>query len=282
MYCKKRIKTLLFLLCGFSCVSLSGGSPAPESFDEITVVERKEAEGARQGVAVDPEHFYTIGTRSVMKYDKQSGRQTAKWSNASGDGEVIHLDSGVVVDGILYCGHSNYPRKPMESSVEVWECKTLKKLPSIRFPENHGSCTWVDRYRNAWWACFGHYGKGPKGGVEGKDTKDTLLVKYEGRFRKELGRWTFPEEVIGRFEPYSCSGGSWGPDGYLYCNGHHRKETYVLKLPKEGTVLEYVKTLKVEAKGQGLAWDRSTENRLLMIDMSRREVLFCEAGRKKD
>ena len=57
--------------------------------------------------------------------------------------------------------------------------------------------------------------------------------------------------------PMSNSGGSWGPDGYLYCTGHDRPEVYVLKVPDKGSVLELAETVPLPILGQGIAWDRS-------------------------
>ena len=90
----------------------------------------------------------------------------------------------------------------------------------------------------------------------GKGTEWTTLVKFDGQW-KELQTWFFPKEVVERMSPMSNSGGSWGPDGYLYCTGHDRSEVYVMKIPDRGSVLELVETVSLPILGQGIAWDRS-------------------------
>jgi len=82
---------------------------------------------AHQGVAVDDSFFYAIGTREIGKYEKISGKLVKKWQEKKNE-PIIHLDSGVVIDGKLYAAHSNYPGLPMTSSVEIWDIATLKHV----------------------------------------------------------------------------------------------------------------------------------------------------------
>ena len=69
--------------------------------------------------------------------------------------------------------------------------------------------------------------------------------------------WTLPNEVLDRFEDMSNSGGSWGPDGFLYLSGHDRAEVYKMTLPEAGSVLKLMEIVPLNIRGQGLAWDRS-------------------------
>lgn len=69
--------------------------------------------------------------------------------------------------------------------------------------------------------------------------------------------WTLPKAILDRFEDMSNSGGSWGPDGYLYLTGHDPAELYRMRLPKAGSVLELVDIIPMNIRGQGIAWDRS-------------------------
>ena len=65
--------------------------------------------------------------------------------------------------------------------------------------------------------------------------------------------WTLLE----KFEDMSNSGGSWGPDGFLYLTGHDPAELYRVKLPTAGSVLELVDAIQMNIRGQGIAWDRT-------------------------
>jgi len=216
-------------------------------------VRRFVAPEAKQGIAVDAQYVYVVGTRQIGKYDKQTAKRTARWEGEE-DGPIIHLDSGVVVDGKLYCAHSNYPRLPMTSSVEIWDTETLEHIGRYSFGVRYGSCTWVDRHDGYWWAVFAQYDRWKH--ETGKGTEWTTLVKFDDQW-KELQTWVFPKEIVERMIPMSNSGGSCGPDGYLYCTGHDRSEVYVMKIPDKGSVLELVETVPLPILGQGIAWDRS-------------------------
>jgi len=234
-----------------------------------TVVKKMRAPEARQGVAVDKDCVYAIGTRKINKYNRKTGNLVAKWKASKKD-KIIHLNSGVAVKGKLYAAHSNFPRIPMDSSIEIWDAKTLKHIDSIPLGKGYGSSTWIDRYDGAWWICYGHYAG--HGGYFDKGPEWTTLVKYDDKFN-ELGRWTFPKEVVERFSPYSISGGSWGPDGLLYASGHDRPELYVLRVLPTESVLQLVRTIKVESGGQGIAWDRAQENTICTINRKEGEII---------
>ena len=57
---------------------------------------------------------------------------------------------------------------------------------------------------------------------------------------RPLQSWTLPKEVLDRFDEMSNSGGSWGPDGFLYLSGHDPAEVYKMALPEQGSVLRLV------------------------------------------
>ena len=230
--------------------SFGSGSVSGRHFDEIRSFVAKEA---HQGVAVD-EHFgYAVGSRSIGKYDKITGKAVAQWKGPKG-GSIIHLDSGMVRKGRLYCAHSNYPEIPMTSSVEIWDTDTLEHVGSHSFGIAWGSLTWLDWQNGHWWAVFANYDKlsPPLSTHKGW----TTLVQFDKdwNFRQA---WVFPEKVVDWFDHMSNSGGSWGPDGKLYITGHDRGETAVLSLPKTGSKLVLFEILPLPIAGQGIAWDRS-------------------------
>ncbi len=224
----------------------------PES-PPVEASRRFEAPEARQAVAVSERHFYAIGNRVIAKYDKQGGRRLAAWEGPEG-GPIRHLNSGVVVDGRLYCAHSNYPDIPMTGSVEIWDAETLEHVGSHSFGAGGGSLTWIDHHAGFWWAGFAQY-SGDKA-EPGKDTSWTQVVQLDERWQRLQG-WVFPREVIDRFRPMSNSGASWGPDGLLYCTGHDHNEVYAMRLPKLGSTLELLRVVPVASFGQGMAWDRT-------------------------
>ncbi len=232
-------------------------------------VERFNAPEARQGVAVDERHVYVVTNQAVAKYDKRTHKRLNLWE-ATTDFPIIHLDSGVIYQDRLYAGHSNHPDLPMTSSIEIWDAKTLEHVASHSFGIADGSCTWVDRHNGYWWVCFAHYDK--KGGYPDKDMSWTTVFQYDDQWRR-LEAWVFPSEVVQRFAPSSCSGGSWGPDGHLYCTGNDRTELYAMRLPNSGSILELVEIIPVNIKGQGIAWDRSNRGTLYGIVKKDRVVV---------
>ncbi len=236
-----------------------------EKFSELMRFNAKEA---RQGVAVDENFIYVIGTREIGKYDKVTGNFITSW-NENENGPIIHLDSGAIIDGRLYCAHSNYPKVPMTSSVEVWDAETLQHIGSHSFGIRWGSCTWVDYYDGYWWAAFAHYDKWKS--ETGKGTEWTTIVKFNEEWHY-VNAWVFPDEVIEKFQPMSNSGGSWGPDGLLYCTGHDRAELYALQTPVSGSVLELIDTIPIDNTGQGIAWDRSDAGIIYSISKKDRQV----------
>lgn len=228
---------------------------------------RFDAPEAVQGVAVGANHFYAIANRSIGKYDRRTGAVVRRWVSTS-DLPLTHLNSGVVIDGRLYCAHSNYPAEPEASSVEVWDTSTLEHVDSHSFGIYEGSLTWVDKKDDAWWAVFAHYrraGRSPS-------NRRTTLIKFDSNWRR-LSGWTFPDTILKRLSPNSCSGGSWGPDGFLYCSGHDRGELYRFSLPRSGSILRHVGTVSLSITGQGVAWDRSTGNQISGIDRPKRQVI---------
>lgn len=242
---------------------------AQTSFETIATFS---ADEAFQAVAVGSDHFYAIASRAIGKYDKKTGKKIDEWKEQS-DGPILHLDSGVIVDGKLYAAHSNYPEIPMTSSVEIWDTETLDHIGSHSFGIDRGSLTWVDRHDGYWWGVFAHYDEFED--KIGKDNSWTTLVKFDDQWNA-VESWIYPQQLLERFDGKSNSGGSWGPDGQLYITGHDRAELYKIKLPDSGSVLELDQIVPIENEGQGIAWDRSEDNIIYAIKRSTREVVVSQ------
>jgi hypothetical protein len=226
---------------------------------------------ARQGVAVDADYFYTVNSTGIGKYNKKTGSLILTWKDTTGI--IAHLDGGVVKKDKLFCAHSNYPGIPMTGSIEIFSTKDLRHVSSHSFGIKYGSCTWADFYDNTWWVCFAHYDQFKK--EINKGTEWTMLVRFDSDW-SEKESWTFPQNVIAEIRPMSASGGSWGPDGKLYITGHDSAKVYILKLPRSGSVLEYVQSVKIDSHGQGIAWDRSEKDMLYGIIRKDNSVVVSE------
>lgn len=211
---------------------------------------------ANQGVGVDQWHFYAVDNRSIAKYEKQTGKLVKKWQGAK-DGPIKHLDSAMVMDGRIYAAHSNYPEWPMTSSLEIFDAETMTHVGTHSFGIQWGSLTWADWHDGHWWMTFANYdrllgpGKTPYG-----HKANTVMIKFNRDFQP-LAMWTLPKAILDKFEQMSNSGGSWGPDGFLYLTGHDPAELYRVRLPKAGSVLELVDVIPMNIRGQGIAWNRS-------------------------
>jgi len=227
------------------------------------------AEEARQGVAVDEQFFYAIDSRKIAKYLKTTGKLIKKWEERE-NGPIIHLDSGVIVNGKLVCAHSNYPGIPMTSSVEIWDAETLEHIETHSFGIRWGSCTWIDRHNDHWWAAFAHYDQFED--QTGTTNAYTVLVQFDDQWN-ELESWTYPSVVLERFDGMSNSGGSWGPDGRLYITGHDQGEIYAMSLPEAGSQFILEEIIPIDIEGQGIAWDREREYILYGIRRSQTEVV---------
>ncbi len=210
---------------------------------------------ARQAAMADAGHFYGIGNHVLVKHRKDSGERVAEWTGPVG-GPIIHFNAGYVDGNELVLAHSNFPHLPMASSVEIHDATTLQPLRSHSLGIRNGSLTWAVRRSGRWWACFANYNA--RGGTPGFDQRWTFLGEFDDQWRM-LRSWQFPPQVIATWGSTSSSGGDWGDDGLLYITGHDAPELYVLRLPKQGTVLEYVTTIDVPFEGQGWAWDRSAD-----------------------
>ena len=239
------------------------------------LVQQFAAANARQGVAADGEHFYAVNNFIISKHDKQSGEVVAEWAGQAEGEPLIHMDSLVELDGRLYASHSNYPVWPMTSSVETWDAATMQHVATHSFGVFRGSLTWLDRHDGAWWAAFANYDKVQRGQTKPYGlTNNTQVVKLDDEFNV-VQAWTIPLPILDRMRPMSNSGGSWGPDGYLYLTGHDHGVLYVMQIPDAGSTLDWVATVNVPVlEGQGIAWDRSERGRILWgINKGERKVV---------
>jgi hypothetical protein len=213
---------------------------------------------ATQAAAADQKHVYAISDHAVVKYDRASGKELAKSS-----GEAHHLNSGFLLQGKLYCAHSNYPRQPHQSDIRVLDPASMELTIFHTFKNPPGSLTWAVRKDDHWWCHFAHYGK---------DNAQSVLVKYADGW-KEAARWSYPAELIADWGTYSLSGGLW-LDDHLLVTGHDKRLIYKLALPKEGKVIEVVGIVRSPFAGQGLAIDPSNGG-LIGIDRARKQVIFA-------
>ncbi len=269
------LRISVFIFAFFAGILLYG-QPASRKANELKSFRIEEA---KQGVAVDRNYFYVINSSTITKHDKETGEQTAKWDG--GTIGVKHLNSGVVIKGKLYCATSNYPDAPMAGSIEIFDTRTLEHTGSHSFGIFRGSTTWIDKRKGSWYVGFAHYTG--NGSSEGKDTRWTTVAKFDRKWR-ETGAWIFPENIIKLFTPMSNSGATWGNDGKLYCTGHDEPEIYVLEIPRNGYTLNHVETITTPVHGQGIAIDRSANDKLVMYGIRRDKnlVIAFEIKKKTD
>ena len=253
-----RMTAVPALLLAAGLLSAPAWAEEPKSYPVEAVASFPAAE-ARQAVAVDAGSFYAINSRSIARYDRKTGARIAAWTEAK-DGPIIHLDSGVVVDGKLYTAHSNYPEWPMTSSLEIWDAATLKHVGTHSFGIDRGSLTWIDYRDGAWWGGFANYNRVfDRSPLAYGNKYNTQIVRFDADWRVAEA-WILPPELLEKFGDMSNSGGSWGPDGRLWITGHDEPEVYALALPEAGSVLRWVGTAPLDIAGQGVAWDRTQQD----------------------
>lgn len=233
-------------------------------------ISRLPAPEASQGVAVDARYLYAVGNSEIGKYDRKTGERVALWK---GDPhEFPHMNSCAVVGAEMVCATSNYPATPMTSAVEVFDPAKMTHLRTVSLGHQFGSLTWVVRRGHAWYACFANYDG--RGGEPGRDHRATTLVMFDDAW-KAGASWTFPAEVLDRMAPRSASGGVMDAEGRLYVTGHDRGELYILRIPKTGTVLDYIGQVEVPIEGQAIALDPAG-GVIFGISRAKREVVAMQ------
>lgn len=217
---------------------------------------------ATQAAAVDDRYIYAVANKGIAKIDRADGRELAV-----SEGKASHLNSAVVMDGKIYCAHSNFPLKPEKGEIMVLDPQTMKLETFHEFSGPPGSLTWALRKDGSWWCHFAHYGK---------DNGGSVLVRYDADW-KETGRWTYPPEFVAEWGKMSLSGAVW-QGGELLATGHDKKRIYRLKVPEAGKVVEWVATHPSPFPGQGIALDPETGG-LVGIDRKRKSVVFAEPAK---
>lgn len=209
------------------------------------------APNATQAIAADSLHFFTISNYRILKRRKTDGEIVARWEGEK-NGPIAHLNSGIILDGILYCANSNYPQLPMWSSLEMYDPETLAHIGSHSFGIFIGSLTWVDRFDGHWWAMFVHYD--PEVGYPDKSVAWTQLLRFNESWQPTAA-YVLPDSLIDHIRPMSISGGYFLKDGRMVCSPHHFEELYILALPRQGSALRWTQTVPAPFQGQGIAPD---------------------------
>jgi hypothetical protein len=241
---------------------------------QATLLRTYDAFDANQGVAVDDDKFYAVDNRQITMHNRRSGQPLLQFSAVAG-GPIIHMDSGAVYRGRIYAAHSNYDDSPMESSIEIFDARTLQHIGSHSLGIDRGSLTWIDHHDGGWWAGFANYDVVPDGQTAPYgQTYNTQVVQMDDNF-KVIAAYTIPKAILDRFKPMSNSGGSWGPDGRLWLTGHDLDEAYVMEPPKAGAELRWIATVKLPGvEGQGISWDLTDRHPTLWaIKRSTKQVL---------
>jgi hypothetical protein len=261
------------LQCVAVTITCAAGATTPDTSqyrqEELL---RFKAQEAKQGVAVDADFFYAITNSAIGKYRKDTGERVGGWEGEK-DGRIKHLNAGSVIDGKLYCAHSNFPTLPEQSSVEIWDAATMEHVGEHRFENAPGSLTWMVRRGSDWFACFAHYKKT-------SDPALTRVVRFDGQW-KPLASWKFPAALIQKFAGNSSSGGAFGPDGHLFVTGHDARDLYVLDVPENGDDLLWRTTIPLSTAGQAFAWDPSEKGVLYSIERKTKEVVVSRIARDK-
>ncbi|MCZ2342143.1 MAG: hypothetical protein LC104_10170 [Bacteroidales bacterium] len=243
---------LLFLAYA---VCLQPGSALPLQ-PGYAAVQRWPSPHATQAAVADEHHIYAISNTTVAQYERSSGKRVRTGTLAG----TRHLNSGFLTQGKIYCAHSNYPARPHQSDIRVFDLATGKLSVFHTFTDPPGSLVWCLLREKSWWCCFAHYGK---------ENAKTVLVEMDAQFR-ERRRWTFPPNIIADWDGASASGGIWDGDTLLVTH-HHFPVLYRVRVPKTGTVLEFVEALRSPFPGQGIAVDPT--GGLVGIDRARHEII---------
>ncbi|MFQ3591821.1 MAG: endonuclease [Gemmataceae bacterium] len=257
------MRLLSWLLLVGSFVPTALVAELPKGTAKYVTTARLDSPDATQAAAADETHVYAISNRRVAKYDRATGKLVGLSS-----GPAEHLNSGVFHEGKLYCAHSNFPNKPDQSDIRVYDPQTQKLTVFHTFTNPPGSLTWCLPRKGDWWCHFAHYGD---------DNSRSVLIRYDADW-KERGRWTYPKALIADWGQHSLSGGIWDGDTLLATN-HDDPVLYRLRLPKKGSEIEVVEVIAAPFTGQGIAADPKTGG-LVGIDRPKRQIVFAELQKK--
>lgn len=221
------------------------------------------SEHATQAAAADDKFVYSVSNTHIARYNRETGKLLGQATAP----DMLHLNSAFLWKGKLYCAHSNYPKKPEESDIRVYDPANDSVKVFHKFDKPPGSLVWCvrDPKDKFWWCCFAHYEK---------DNAKTFLARMDDEF-KEQERWTFPRKVVDDWDNMSASGGIWDGDTLLVSH-HHFKVLYRLKLPEEGKELELVESLDCPFPGQGIAVDPKVKGGLIGIDRGKRTIVLAK------
>jgi hypothetical protein len=230
----------------------------PTGWTEVRVLNAPEA---FQAAAAYEDWIFAIANSQVAKYDRATGKRLAVST-----GEARHLNSGFVWEGKLYCAHSNYPLVPEESEIKVLDLESMKLTTFKDFGSYGGSLTWAVKRKgdDAWWCNFARYGD---------ENAKTFIVQFDDQWR-ELGRWTYPPDILKHIGRNSFSGGIWLADDLLVTD-HDNRVIYRLRLPKQGGDLEFIGKEPAPFTGQGFALDPKTGG-LVGINRAERHIIFAQ------
>ena len=234
--------------------------PVGAAFEEVATFRAPEA---HQAVAVDADHFYAVGNRVVAKYDKRTGEKVAE-VRASEELPLIHMNGGVVQDGVLKVTHSNFPFTPMTGSIERFETDPLRHVSSTSLGlTSAGSLTAAVPTRGLGGTVgailiYANYELPRLPGYQVGTAATQVRLQVNGG-AAGVG-FVLPGAVIRRLRPHSLSGASGrltGPagDDTLWLTGHDRPEIYRVSFPKAGSVMVLDAVHPAPIAGQGIAWD---------------------------
>lgn len=250
------LRACLSVTCLLAIHAVAAEDVAPRGYQATRKLAAAEA---FQAAAADETFVYAISSTQVARYNRASGKR-----EGVSHGPAKHLNSGFLWEGKLLLAHSNYPATPEQSQIKALDLKTLELTTYKDFGDFGGSLVWVLKRGDGWWCNFARYGDA---------NGQTFLVRFDDDW-KELGRWTYPAEVIKQLGRMSLSGGVWDGDSLLTTD-HDHPRLYRLRLPRAGTVLEFVEQLPAPFTGQGIAADPKTGG-LVGIDRANRQVIFAE------
>lgn len=251
-----------------SILMLTAGPATADGGDTPTLLHAEalaqfDAPEADQGVVATGSFVYVIDNKRIGRFKKNSYRRDGRVTLSRGG--IKHLNSCALGgdDEHLWCANSNFPERPMASSVEVFARDTLRHVESYSLGITDGSLVWFHPSEDGYLAGFAHYDG--NGGIEGKSHRWTRIVRLDADLQRRAG-WMLPDSVLKRLAPSSASGGAVGPDGLLYITGHDRPEMYVLGKPERGPKLIHLATVEIAIHGQAFAWDPAQERVVWGVD----------------
>jgi len=190
-----------------------------------------------KNIALDYKHFYSIGTKSIGKYDIKKGKQVL-----SNKYSINNINCSKIINGDLVVVNNNEL---------IWiDIDTLDIIDTMPLSFLKGLVTGIDFHMDKWWIC--------------EIGKESSIYCFNLDWILE-GYWKLPKNILKKDKKTLISGCCWIDNNLgVFLNGSN--ELYLLKLPIDSVNSKLVKIYNKDFSGNnGKTITAEKENKNIAI-----------------